>query len=148
MTVSFNDDMTARFFLSKATGIDYSEAFFDLIASVYDDYGRIRAVFAVEFFNGFDAHINVAVDDPRFAKKNALKAIFTGIFSRATRVTALIDPRNKRAIKAAAAIGFRREGTLRRGLDGKRDAAVMGLLEEDCRLFHVKHKEHVDGISA
>jgi hypothetical protein len=24
----------------------------------------------------------------------------------------------------------------------------MGLLEEDCRLFHVKHKEHVDGISA
>jgi hypothetical protein len=136
MTVSFNDDMTARFFLSKATGIDYSEAFFDLIASVYDDYGRIRAVFAVEFFNGFDAHINVAVDDPRFARKNA------------KRVTALMDPRNKRAIKAAAALGFRREGTLRRGLDGKRDAAVMGLLEEDCRLFHVKHKEHVDGISA
>jgi hypothetical protein len=57
------------------------------------------------------------------------------VFTQATRVTALIEPANERAIKNARQLGFQYEGYMRLSVEGKRDALLFGMLAEDCRFL-------------
>jgi hypothetical protein len=136
-TVSF-DPLThaAEVFLSWATDIDFSAADFTnedawLCCTILDD-GAPVVVIVFEFKNAFDAHVTVACADPSGLTRQLLTAIFRGVFHRAARITASISPDNGLALRQIGRFGFRPEGFLRRGYDGKRDAVVWGLLPEDC----------------
>jgi hypothetical protein len=84
--------------------------------------------------NWFDWHLSLAVVDNRCLMIGSLhRLVWQTIFSRAIRVTILIDPENKRLEHTVRKLGAVYEGFLRRGLDGPRDALVFALLREDCR---------------
>jgi hypothetical protein len=128
---------TAVTLLSWATDIDFSEVDFGdmnvwMCCTVRDGYGVPVIVIVFEFKSPWDAHATVVCIDPRPLTRRLLTAIFRGVFTHAARITALIEPSNHRALKQIYRFGFRREGTLRRGYDGERDAFVFGLLPEDC----------------
>lgn len=124
-------------FLSEETGIDYGMCDFTdprwFCVTKRREDGTLMGVVAAEFKTWFDVHFNAAVADPSFMSKRLLAAIFRTLFSRAIRITALIEPGNERAIKNARQLGFIYEGFLRMGVEGRRDALIFGMLREDCR---------------
>jgi hypothetical protein len=130
-------DDYAREMLSAAIGMDYSQVDFSndefwFCCTIYNGMWRPVVVIAFEFKTDFDPHASVAVTDPRGLTRQVLTTIFQTVFSRADRITALIEPSNTRALGQIWRFGFKPEGLLRRGLDGKKDAAVFGLLPEEC----------------
>ena len=129
----------AVIYLTDRIGIDYRRTNFEsphwLCVTARNDEGSIMGVIACEFVNSFEAHFNSAVSDPRCATRRLLRATFTALFSRAVRLTALIDPDNTRAMRNAVRMGFIYEGFCRRGINGVRDAYTFGMLKDDCRLL-------------
>lgn len=79
--------------------------------------------------------IALAADRPVWCTKGVLAALFSFPFLQLKyeRVTLLIGEDNPRAIRLNLGLGFRQEGVLRRGYDGKRDAIILGMLKEECR---------------
>ena len=127
-------------YLSDGMGIDFRPAapftpgqWF--CATARDDHGHIMGVFASQGLSPFEGSFQAVVSDPRCITRRLLKAIYTALFSQVVRLTALIDPSNKRAIKNAVAMGFVVEGLCRRGIDGRRDGLVFGMLREDCKFL-------------
>ena len=126
----------ARAFLSQHTGVDYMR--FDTsgwLAATGTRDGAVVGVCCFEPKTSFDWHYNAAVTDSRCVTRRLLKALFTAVFTQATRVTALIEPANERAIKNARQLGFQYEGYMRLSVEGKRDALLFGMLAEDCRFL-------------
>jgi hypothetical protein len=127
----------ARVFLSRATDIDFTAADFTnedmwLCCTVYRPDGRIALVIVFEFKSPFDAHFTLAVADPKGLSRHLITTLYRTVFRRAARITALIDPHNQDALAGVARMGFQYEGLMRRGYNGKLDAAVWGLLPEEC----------------
>lgn len=132
-------DADAVAFLSEETGIDYSRVDFTkpwwFCVTQRRDDGTMMGVCTAEFKTWFEAHFNAAIADQRFMNKRLLMTIFTALFSRAVRVTALVAPDNHRAIKQMRRLGFVYEGFIRKGVEGHRDALMFGMLREDCRFL-------------
>ena len=127
-------------YLSAGIGIDFrpSAPFAPgkwFCVTARNDHGAIMGVIACEGLNPFEGSFHSVVSDPRCATRRLLRAVYTALFSQVVRLTALIDPSNARAIRNATAMGFVVEGLSRRGLDGRRDALVFGMLKSDCRFL-------------
>lgn len=116
-----------RFFPEAMQGDDW------LCCTAYNEANEVVGVLACEFKTTFDVHFSCAIADPRVISERLLEAIFKTLFSRAKRITALIDPENEPAEISARRMGFIYEGFMRRGLDGWRDALLFGMLPEDCK---------------
>lgn len=97
--------------------------------------GNVVAALACEFKTPFDVSFSAAIDDPDAITKRLLRGIFTALFAKARRITALVDPENGHAENVMTRLGFVYEGFLRRGLDGERDALLYGMLPEDCKFL-------------
>jgi len=141
--ISFAPDPSAVKFLYDRLGVDFSgvdlghDKYF--CCTAYDDLGRVSGALVAEFKTPFDAHLTMAADDVHLGSRKLLRLIFRVLFTRAKRVTALIEPTNTHCIDLATRIGFQREGFARRIIDGQRDGLIYGLLPEDCRvLFNAK----------
>jgi hypothetical protein len=104
-----------------------------LCASARDDQGHLMGVCVFEFKTWFDAHFSCAIADRRCMSRRLLRALFTAVFSRAVRVTALIEPWNDSSIRQAKRMGFQVEGFSRLAVEGSRDALILGMLKSDCR---------------
>ena len=61
--------------------------------------------------------------------RRALRAIFTAAFSQAVRLTAEVEPHNRRALRQVQRMGFVYEGYRRMGLEGSRDVMCYGMLQ-------------------
>ncbi len=87
---------------------------------------------------GFDMEISFAADSPRWANRGTIRGILAYPFIQCgcTRLTATIAKRNKRARRLVEGLGFKQEGCLQRGLDGRQDAILYGLQRENCRWIH------------
>jgi len=134
-------------YLSSGTGIDFAPSapfapsrWFCVTAR--DDAGDIMGVIASEGLSWFEGSFHSVVTDPRCATRRLLRAVFTALFSQVVRLTALIDPTNRRAIRNATAMGFVVEGLCRRGLDGRRDALTFGMLKSDCKMLGSRRLPH------
>jgi RimJ/RimL family protein N-acetyltransferase len=130
-------DRECEEFLTRKLGInffatDWSQSQW-LCTSARDDEGRLMGVCVFEFKTPFDAHFSCAIADRRCLTRRLLRALFTAVFSRARRVTALIEPWNAGAIRQARLMGFQPEGYMRMAVEGTRDALVFGMLREECR---------------
>jgi ribosomal protein S18 acetylase RimI-like enzyme len=122
--------------LSAATGVDYSETEFSnpnlwLCCTVRDGH-KIALIVCFEFKSWCDAHVTTVMIDKRALNRRLLTAMIRSVFQRAARITALIDPDNNAALNQVWRMGFKYEGYIRRGIEGKRDAVMFGLLPEDC----------------
>ena len=120
-------------FLSDHTGVDFTrhDTSTWLCVTGYDG-GELLGLCVFEPKTWFDWHFSVAIADPRCMSRRVLRAMFTAVFTRAVRVTALVEPDNERALKQMKRLGFQYEGYLRLGIEGSRDALLWGMLRSDC----------------
>lgn len=130
--------------LMAATRIDFSWTDFTrpnwLCVSCRDDDGQLMGLCMFEFQSRWDCDFTIAVRDPRCITRRVMRAMFTAVFSRATRVTAYIEPHNERAIRQARLMGFEPEGYARKKIEGTRDAVMLGMLREDCRYLEGRRR--------
>jgi hypothetical protein len=136
--VFFGDLPTdAQVMLTQHLRIDFSHCSFKaprwFSAWSRNETGYITGVLAVEFQTWFEGKITVLVLDPRCLSRRALRAIFTALFSQAKRLTAEVEPDNRRALRQVQRLGFVYEGYHPLGLEGCRDTIIYGMLREDCR---------------
>jgi RimJ/RimL family protein N-acetyltransferase len=99
----------------------------------WNDHDAVVGVLVAEPRNWFDWHLSAAVADQRMMTRRLLRTIFKTLFTRATRITALIEPDNLRSVDCAKKLGFVYEGFMRLGIEGTRDALMFGMLTDDCR---------------
>jgi hypothetical protein len=137
MRISFAPlDADASRFLSERTRIDFTTTDFDTpswfcVTGRHD--GHVIGVAVFEFKLWFDAHMSCAIADRRVMSRRLLKAMFTAVFSQATRITALIEPFNTAALRQARIMGFLVEGHMVNAVEGNRDAVLLGMTRETCR---------------
>lgn len=138
MKVSFQPLRTdAIVALSYATGLNYDGAEFSnerdwFCCTVRNEFDMVALVIVFEFKSWCDAHVTTALFDRRALTRRLLTTVIKAVFTRAARITALVDPNNQAAINQVWRMGFRHEGFMRRALDGRRDAMLFGLIPEDC----------------
>lgn len=85
--------------------------------------------------HGNDMRVIIASDDPRWCLPGVLRELFKYPFEFAgcERLTAVIRDGNARSLKLCQGLGFKREGTLRRGYDGRTNAILLGMLKHECK---------------
>jgi len=98
-----------------------------------NDAGHITGIFAIEFPFWFEGRVTVLVLDPRCMSRRVLRAIYTAAFTHAKRLTAEVEPDNRKALRQVQRMGFVYEGYRRLGLEGTRDTLVYGMLRDDCK---------------
>lgn len=83
---------------------------------------------------GADIRVIIASDDPRWCLPGVLRELFSYPFNQAgcTRITAIIKDGNERSLKLCRGLGFRKEGVLRRGYNGRTNAVLLSMLKEEC----------------
>lgn len=115
----------------KMTGADYG----DFTGLDFHKDGNRIAGMIFNNYTGFDVNIHIAADSPEWAKPGVLKKIADLIFNQwgCVRITTIAGRTNKKAIKLNSGLGFVLEGIQRRGLDGKEDALIFGMLKEECK---------------
>lgn len=138
MKIAFGDlPKDAAEMLTRHLRVDFTRSTFKaprwFSAWARNDAGHIIGIFATEFKYHFDGYITILVLDQRCMTQNALRAIYTALFSQATRLTAEVEPDNHRALKQVQRMGFVYEGYRRLGLEGTRDVLTYGMLRGDCK---------------
>lgn len=138
MKVFFGDLPTdAQDMLTRHLRVDFSHCSFKaprwFSAWARNEKGHVIGIFAVEFPVWFEGKVTVLVLDPRCLSRRVLRAIFTALFSQVKRLTAEVEPDNRRALHQVQRLGFVYEGYRPLGLEGTRDTVVYGMLREDCR---------------
>ena len=138
MKVSFGDLPTdAQEMLTRHLRVDLSHCSITaprwFSAWARNERGHVVGIFAVEFPVWFEGKVTVLVLDPRCLSRRVLRAIFTALFSQVKRLTAEVEPDNRRALRQVQRLGFVYEGYRPLGLEGVRDTVVYGMLREDCR---------------
>jgi hypothetical protein len=136
--VFFGDLPTdAQDMLTRHLRVDFSHCSFKaprwFSAWARNEKGHVIGIFAVEFPVWFEGKVTVLVLDPRCLSRRVLRAIFTALFSQVKRLTAEVEPDNRRALHQVQRLGFVYEGYRPLGLEGTRDTVVYGMLREDCR---------------
>jgi hypothetical protein len=132
--------------LSQETGVDFSTTEFSdektwFCCTVRD--GNIAVLIIVfEFKSWCDAYVTTVLFDARALTRKLLTTVVTAVFSRASRITAEIDPANQKALNQVWRMGFRYEGYKRRAIEGRRDAVLFGLLPEDCPYLNGRPWRH------
>lgn len=96
---------------------------------------QVVGVLACEPKTWFDWHFSCAIADQQLMTRRLLKTIFRTLFTRARRITALVEPGNQRALDQVRRMGFVYEGFIRCGVEGSRDVLMWGMLPEDCRFL-------------
>ena len=138
MKVFFGDLPTdAQDMLTRHLRVDFSHCDFKaphwFSMWTRNDAGHITGILAVEFQVWFEGRITVLVLDQRCMSRRILRAAFIALFSKVKRLTAEVEPDNRRALRQVQRLGFIYEGYRPLGLEGVRDTIVYGMLREDCR---------------
>lgn len=83
---------------------------------------------------GFDAELSIALDGVSVTR-GQLQALTRLCFDTwgLERLTCHVARGNKRARAFVERVGFRREGALRKGFDGRQTAVIYGMTRDECR---------------
>ena len=90
---------------------------------------------ALNFENVFEGTLSICTDSRHCLTPRMLRELFHWAFveRRLARLTCQVAKRNKRARRLVIGLGFKMEGTKRKGFDGRRDCVVYGMTIETCR---------------
>ena len=83
---------------------------------------------------GNDMRITVVATNARWCQRKVLRELAHYAFDVANcvRLTSIVREGNARSVKVTVGLGFRKEGTIRRGFNGKTNALVFGMLKSEC----------------
>ncbi len=104
-----------------------------------------KEIIAVTVFDGFsqcDCNIHIASNKTgHWLNRKFLISSFAYPFIqlKLRRVTGLVPAKNTNALKFDLHLGFTQEGICRHALPDD-DIIILGLLREDCRYIHPKHR--------
>lgn len=107
--------------------------------------GKAVAVILFNWFRimrgGNDCRVIIVADDPSWCLPGVLAELFRYPFEVAgcTRLTAIIRDGNTRSLRLCKGLGFRQEGVLRRGHNGRTNAIILGMLKEECKWLNRGH---------
>lgn len=137
MSLVFGQDRIVCDYVTAGLGL--ARRWHGCIGIGVDVGGAIRAGIVIEPITDFDAAMTVFSETPRAASPEMFRRIFGLVFGELgyKRVTFEVHPKNKRSRKLAEGVGARLEGKKRRGLDGRRNALIYGLLPEECRYYEI-----------
>lgn len=143
----YDADAVVKAFLAEKIGTQADWPDSVTIAITGDD-GSLWGAFLFDQYFGHDIRITIASNNPRWVTKANLGDIFYYPFVTAgcVRLSMICDKKNKAVRKLAEGVGFKLEGTIRKGLDGKKDALYYGLLKEDAEKW-LKHSRNNNGLS-
>lgn len=137
-------EMVADYIVSKVEGttLRFAPGTYQAFAFLSDKDEFVGGAVVSNFRQGEfanDCEISCAAETSMAFRPHVVRAVFTYIFEQLEcgRCTALTTKKNRRTRGFLEALGFKLEGCVRRGYDGKRDALVYGLLAEDCRFVGV-----------
>lgn len=84
---------------------------------------------------GGDVRAIIYANDPSWCLPGALKLLFSYPFEvlKCNRITVIIKDGNERSLKLCKGLGWRKEGVIRQGFNGKTNAIVMGMLKNECK---------------
>lgn len=84
---------------------------------------------------GNDFRVIIVSEDPSWCLPGVLRELFRYPFEFAgcERLTAVIRDGNERSLKLCTGLGFRREGIMRRGYNGRTNALFLGMLRSECK---------------
>lgn len=146
MKISFKPTQDMVDFLWHELQVDYSHEPLDsdrwFCAVATNDHGAVVGALVCEFKESFNVHFTTAIADPRCMSKKLLRVIFSTLFKRAVRITALVEPGNEHAVRQVRRMGFSYEGFIRLGIEGTRDALMFGMLRQDCPFLPGYHPEN------
>ena len=97
--------------------------------------GRIVAGAVYNNFRGHDIQLSFASEDPRWATKGNIRAVFHYPFEQlgCVRVTAITSKANRRARRLIEGVGFKMEGVHPKAWDGRQTAISYGIAKENCK---------------
>ena len=109
--------------------------------------GRLLAAAVYHNYTGHDIHLSGAADSQLWATKPAIRMLFWYPFvdRGVRRVTTVTAKKNRRARRFNEKVGFRVEGTVRKGFDGRDDAIIYGMLREEADRWLVDMKDAAHG---
>ena len=106
---------------------------------VHDEHGTPLAGIVYNWYRpmkfGADFRVIIAADSPRWCRPGILRELFAYPFETCgcSRLTAVIRDGNEKSIRLCKGLGFRQEGVLRRGYNGRTNALLFGLLKNECK---------------
>lgn len=132
ISLIYGADQVVREWVNQQLGIQIDDRCSAL--GIADD-GQLIAGWVYTAYDGHSVMIHVASTDPRWMSKGRLFALFHYPYEQlgVVRINAVIARKNKRARRVCERLGFKEEGLLRRGYDGKQDGVVYGMLKHECR---------------
>jgi len=107
--------------------------------------GEVVAGVVYANFRRSSIEVSIAADDPRWARKGVLRALFAYPFVQlgCRRITCLIPAKNEQSLRLCQGLGFSVEGR-HPALFPDDDGISLGLLHKDCRWLEIK----TDGVDS
>lgn len=129
-------------FEQKTEYLDFANAILDTkftpqdcswIASLAPD-GEVRGVVVYSRFTPWNCEMSVASNTPRFLTRELLHKAFWYPFvqCKLTRVTAVVEEGNYKALRMDLGIGFQHEGRLERWF-GDKDGIILKMMANRCK---------------
>jgi RimJ/RimL family protein N-acetyltransferase len=130
-----HDETVARWAIEHLIGFDSVNQFSPFVTLGIERSGELIAAIIYNNYRKHDIQITIVTNTPKWATKKSIREILAYPFKqlKCDRVTATIAKPNKKARKFAEGVGFRLEGVMKRGMDGKKDACIYGLLASECK---------------
>ena len=98
-----------------------------------EDNGQLIAGVVYHDYRRFSIQISMASETPSWCSRRTLAVLLGYPFyqCKVERITACTAKKNKRLRSLIERLGFRLEGTLRKGFDGHSDLLIYGLLKHE-----------------
>lgn len=95
--------------------------------------GAVIAGVVYHEYRGHMMQLSIAADSQKWATRKTLRHLLGYPFLQChvARITACVAKGNKRSRSLVERLGFKLEGTIRRGFDGQKDLLVYGMLREE-----------------
>lgn len=127
-------DLAVGKFVAEGIGGDIAE-YWPFTAMGFSSNGELVAGVVYNNYRKRDIQLSAYSMNERWLNKKNLQKIFEYPYNQLNciRTTAVTGRKNKRTRKLLLGLGYRLEGVCRKGLDGKQDAMIYGMLRDECR---------------
>lgn len=140
-TIVGYDKLVGEFVAGILPDVNSVEDLGDYTSVGYMEGGQFIAGVIFRKYVGFDIEVTVASTNPRWCTRGRLTELFIYAFIQlgCSRVTSISNRKNKRSRRLLKGLGFKEEGIMRKGMYGREDAVLYGMLKEECKFINGRY---------